>query len=172
MPAAHGGIYSNTPLEAVLDDRPRRNSVIFFVQLWPASGPEPESITQVMSRQRDIQYSSRAESHLERQKQIHRLGHVIRELGQHIPEAQREAPGVKELLGWGCGTTIQVLELDAPLFEGDDLNKDIDFSSTGIERRWAAGYEDTAQALKRAPWREAVDPMEGIAIYRMGSGTS
>jgi NTE family protein len=167
-----GGIYSNTPLEAVLDDRPRRNSVIFSVQLWPASGPEPESIAQVMSRQRDIQYSSRAESHLERQKQIHRLRHVIRELGQHIPEAQREAPAVKELLGWGCGTTMQVLELDAPRFEGDDLNKDIDFSSTGIERRWAAGYQDTTQALKRAPWREAVDPMEGIAIYRMGSGTS
>jgi len=167
-----GGIYSNTPLEAVLDDRPRRSSVIFSVQLWPASGPEPESIAQVMSRQRDIQYSSRAESHLERQKQIHRLRHVIRELGQHIPEALREAAEVKELLDWGCGTTMQVLELDAPRFEGDDLNKDIDFSSTGIERRWAAGYQDTTQALKRAPWREAVDPMEGIAIHRMGSGTS
>ncbi|MGO4610613.1 patatin-like phospholipase family protein, partial [Variovorax sp. 2RAF20] len=78
-----GGIYSNTPLEAILDDRPRRSSLIFAVQLWPASGPEPDSIWQVMSRLRDIQYSSRAESHLERQRQIHRLRHVIRELGKH-----------------------------------------------------------------------------------------
>ncbi|MGF6779641.1 patatin-like phospholipase family protein [Paraburkholderia sp. GAS334] len=164
-----GGIYSNTPLEAVLDDRPRRSSVIFAVQLWPGNGPEPQSIWQVMSRQRDIQYSSRAESHLERQKQIHRLRHVIRELGEHLPEAARDKPEVKELLNWGCGTTMQVLELDAPRFDGDDLNKDIDFSSDGIARRWAAGHEDTARALQCAPWREAPDPMEGISVYRMGA---
>jgi NTE family protein len=166
-----GGIYSNTPLEAVLDDRPRRSSVIFAVQLWPASGPEPASIWQVMSRQRDIQYSSRAESHLERQRQIHRLRHVIRELGKHIPEALRESADVKELLAWGCGTTMQVVELDAPRFEGDDLNKDIDFSSSGIRRRWATGYEDTARVLQQSPWRDAPDPMEGISIYRMKTRT-
>jgi NTE family protein len=164
-----GGIYSNTPLEAVLDDRPRCSSVIFSVQLWPSSGPEPESILQVMSRQRDIQYSSRAESHLDRQKQIHRLRHVIRELSQHIPEEKRDNPEVQALLGWGCGTTMQVLELDAPAFDNDDLNRDIDFSSTGIERRWTAGYEDTTRLLERAPWRETLDPMEGISVFRMAS---
>ena len=161
-----GGVYSNTPLEAVLDDHPRRDSVIFAVQLWPAHGREPKSILQAMSRQRDIQYSSRAESHLERQKQIHRLRHVIRELEQYIPEAQRDAAEVRELLGWGCGTTMQVIELDAPRLVGEDLHKDIDFSSSGIKRRWAAGYEDTVRMLEKAPWREPPDPMEGIAVYR------
>jgi NTE family protein len=161
-----GGIYSNTPLEAVLDDHPRRNSVIFAVQLWPTHGPEPQSILQALSRQRDIQYSSRAESHLERQKQIHRLRHVIRELEQYIPADRREAAEVKELLGWGCGTTMQVIELDAPPLGGDDLHKDIDFSSGAIGRRWAAGYENTARMLDKAPWREPPDPMEGIAVYR------
>jgi NTE family protein len=150
----------------VLDDHPRRDSVIFAVQLWPAHGREPKSILQAMSRQRDIQYSSRAESHLERQKQIHRLRHVIRELEQYIPEAQRDAAEVRELLGWGCGTTMQVIELDAPRLAGDDLHKDIDFSSNGIKRRWAAGYEDTVRMLEKAPWLEPPDPMEGIAVYR------
>jgi NTE family protein len=161
-----GGIYSNTPLEAVLDDRPRRSSVIFTVQLWPAHGAEPASIREAMSRQRDIQYSSRAESHLERQRQIHRLRHVIRELGKHVPDAALETDAVKELLGWGCGTTMQVIELDAPGFGGDDLHKDIDFSADGIRRRWQAGHADAQRMIERAPWREAPDPMEGIAIHR------
>ncbi|HEY2000255.1 patatin-like phospholipase family protein [Paraburkholderia sp.] len=161
-----GGIYSNTPLEAVLDDYPRRDSVIFAVQLWPAHGPEPKSILQAMSRQRDIQYSSRSESHLERQKQIHRLRHVIRELEQYIAQEQRDDPTVRELLGWGCGTTMQVIELDAPSLDGDDLHKDIDFSESGIRRRWAAGYENTRRMLAKAPWREPPDPMEGLAVYR------
>ncbi|PMS23654.1 patatin [Trinickia dabaoshanensis] len=161
-----GGIYSNTPLEAVLDDRPRRSSVIFAVQLWPASGREPESIVEAMVRQRDIQYSSRAQSHLERQRQIHRLRHVIRELEQYIAEPVRDTQAVRDLLAWGCGTTMRVIELDAPSFGNDDLHKDIDFSPAGIARRRAAGYEDTRRMLERAPWQETMDPMEGIAVYR------
>jgi NTE family protein len=161
-----GGIYSNTPLEAVLDDRPRHSSVIFTVQLWPAHGAEPASIREAMSRQRDIQYSSRAESHLERQRQIHRLRHVIRELGKHVREEERNSAAVKELLNWGCGTTMQVIELDAPSFEPGELHKDIDFSASGIERRWQAGYADAKQTIERAPWRAEPDPMEGIAIHR------
>ncbi|HEV3104555.1 MAG TPA: patatin-like phospholipase family protein [Trinickia sp.] len=161
-----GGIYSNTPLEAVLDDHPRNSSVIFAVQLWPANGPEPESIWQAMGRQRDIQYSSRAESHLERQRQIHRLRHVIRELEQFIPEDKRKSKAVKDLLAWGCGTTMRVIELDAPHFGDDDLHKDIDFSTAGIKRRWQAGYEDTVNMLGCAPWRGEPDPMEGICVVR------
>jgi len=161
-----GGIYSNTPLEAVLDDRPRHSSVIFTVQLWPAHGDEPASIHEAMSRQRDIQYSSRAESHLERQRQIHRLRHVIRELGKHLPENERETKAVKELLGWGCGTTMQVIELDAPSFGSDELHKDIDFSADGIRRRWQAGCADAQRMIERAPWSAEPDPMEGISIHR------
>ncbi|WP_413191616.1 patatin-like phospholipase family protein [Pararobbsia alpina] len=164
-----GGIYSNTPLEAVLDDNPRRDSVIFSVQLWPSSGPEPVSIQQAMGRQRDIQYSSRAESHLERQRQIHRLRHVIRELSAHLPDDERAQSEVKALMAWGCGTTMHVVELDAPLFDGDDINKDIDFSLSGIGRRWSAGYTDTQHAIARAPWDEPLDPMEGIAVHRTGA---
>ena len=166
-----GGIYSNTPLEAVLDDRPRHSSVIFAVQLWPANGREPESIVEAMVRQRDIQYSSRAQSHLERQRQIHRLRHVIRELEQYIAEPVRDTQAVRDLLAWGCGTTMRVIELDAPSFGNDDLHKDIDFSSAGIARRRAAGYEDTRRMLERAPWQETMDPMEGIAVYRDAPST-
>ena len=37
-----GGIYSNTPIEAVLDDKPRRDSVIFAVQMWNPRAPSPK----------------------------------------------------------------------------------------------------------------------------------
>ncbi len=56
-----GGVYSNTPIEAVLDDSPRRTSTVFSVHLWNPSGSEPDSIWQVLGRQKEIQYSSRAE---------------------------------------------------------------------------------------------------------------
>jgi NTE family protein len=50
-----GGILSNTPVEAVFDDYPRRNSLVFVVHLWNPHGSEPETIWQVLNRQKDIQ---------------------------------------------------------------------------------------------------------------------
>ena len=77
-----GGIYSNTPIEAVLDDKPRQDSLIFTVQVWNPEGTDPETLWQVAERQKDIQYASRARSHIARQKQIHHLRHIIRELAK------------------------------------------------------------------------------------------
>jgi NTE family protein len=160
-----GGIYSNTPIEAVLDDKPRRDSVIFAVQMWNPEGSEPETLWQVMGRQKDIQYASRADSHIARQKQIHHLRHVIRELAQRIPEPARSSPEVRELASWGCGTTIHVARLVAPRVDGEDHTKDIDFTSAGIRERWRAGYEDTKRMLDAAPWRASVDPVEGVIVH-------
>ncbi|MGO4808503.1 patatin-like phospholipase family protein [Cupriavidus sp. 2MCAB6] len=160
-----GGICSNTPLEAVLDDYPRRSSVIFTVQLWPVRGPEPQTLWDAMGRQRDIQYASRAETQLARQRQLHRLRHVIRELAKYIPEPERQSAAVKELLGWGCHTTMHVVELNAPPFGGQDLSKDIDFTASGIEARWSVGHADARRAIGLAPWRGVMDPIEGIAVH-------
>lgn len=84
-----GGIYSNTPIEVVLDDVPRRDSVIFSADVWQSSGSEPTTIQQVMVRHKDIQFSSRSDSHVARQAQIHRLRHVVRQLVDRIPAEQR-----------------------------------------------------------------------------------
>ena len=45
-----GGILSNTPTEAIFDDDPRRNSLIFAVHMWNPMGSEPETIWEVLHR--------------------------------------------------------------------------------------------------------------------------
>lgn len=160
-----GGLYSNTPIEAVLDDRPRRDSLIFAVNVWHQTAPEPESIWQVMGRQKDIQFASRADSHIARQKQIHRLRHVIRQLTQQLPAGRQGDPLVKELSSWGCGTTMHVAHLLAPRLEGEDHTKDIDFTPAGVKARREAGYADTRRMIERAPWRAPTDPIEGVVEH-------
>ena len=160
-----GGIYSNTPIEAVLDDKPRRDSLIFAVHMWNPQGAEPDSLWQVMSRHKDIQYASRARSHVARQKQIHHLRHIIRELVKHLPADERESASVRELAAWGCGTTMHVAQLVAPSLQGEDHTKDIDFTPAGIRTRWRGGHGDTLRFLERAPWEAPADPMEGIVIH-------
>jgi NTE family protein len=160
-----GGIYSNTPMEAVMDDHPRRDSLMFTVHLWNPVGTEPETLWAVAEREKDIQYASRADSHIERQRQIHRLRHVIRELRSHLSAAKRRESRVNELCSWGCGTTMHVVRLVAPRLEGEDQLKDIDFTPEGVRARRQAGLADTRAMLRRAPWRKPVDPIDGIVVH-------
>jgi NTE family protein len=162
-----GGVYSNTPIEVVLDDKPRRDSLIFAANMWHPRGPEPETIWQVLGRHKDIQYASRAKSHITRQQQIHRLRHVIRDLGQHIPESERNDPAVRRLLGYGCATVMHVVPLLAPRIEGEDHTKDIDFTPAGIQARRQSGYSDTRRALQQAPWSHDVDAMDGVIVHEV-----
>lgn len=159
-----GGIYSNSPIEAVLNDRPRRDSVIFSVQIWNPNGPEPATLWQVMGKQKDIQYASRA-SHIELQRQIHHLRHVIRELTTHLSPEERENPACEELAAWGCGTVMYIIKLNAPPLEGEDHTKDIDFSEAGIRSRANAGYAQTRRVIDSKPWSTPIDPAEGVMIY-------
>jgi NTE family protein len=160
-----GGILSNTPTEVVFDDNPRRNSLIFAVHLWNPTGPEPETIWQVLHRHKDIQYSSRVANHIARQLQNHRLRHVIKELVAYIPEEVRDSAAVRDLAAFGCLTRMHVVRLLAPRFGHEDHTKDIDFSPSGIRARWEAGYADAGAAIERAPWKGEFDPLEGVILH-------
>jgi NTE family protein len=162
-----GGILSNTPVEAIFDDNPRRNSLIIAVHIWNPDGPEPDSVWRVMHRQKEIQYSSRAIAHVQRQRQIHRLRHIIAELAKRVPEAERQEAAIREMTSYGCLTRMHVVRLLAPRLEGEDQTKDIDFSRNGIRKRWEAGLIDTRRVLDLAPWDGDVDPLEGLTLHEL-----
>jgi len=161
-----GGILSNTPTEAIFDDNPRRDSLIFAVHMWNPAGDAPETMWEVLHRQKDIQYSSRVASHIARQRQAHRLRHVISQLLAHVPEKERNTPQVRELAGYGCVTQMHVVQLLAPRLANEDHTKDIDFSASGIRARWEAGYADTRRTVAAAPWEGEFDPLEGVILYQ------
>lgn len=160
-----GGVLSNTPIEAVFDDRNRKSGVVFSVEVWHREGPYPESIFDVLKREKDIQYASRLENQTMRQMQIHKLRHIITELSAHLPEGKREDATVKKLCSYGCLTRMHVVLLQAPVLENETYLKDIDFSAKGIRTRWDAGYENTIRALDKAPWREPGDALEGVVLH-------
>ena len=160
-----GGILSNTPTEAVFDDNPRKNSLIFAVHLWNPAGDEPTTMKDVLNRHKDVQYSSRIATHVARQQQAHRLRHVITQLVARLPEDERRTDAVRELAGYGCSTRMHVVRLLAPQLECETHTKDIDFSPSGIKQRWDAGYVHTRAVLERKPWVGEFDPLSGVIVH-------
>lgn len=160
-----GGILSNTPTEAVFDDNPRKDSLVFSVHLWNPSGSEPTTMAEVFNRHKDVQYSSRIASQIVRQQQAHRLRHVINQLAARLPESERSDPAVRDLISYGCSTRMHVVRLLAPQLERETHTKDIDFSPSGITRRWNAGYAHTRSVLARKPWVGEFDPLSGVVLH-------
>jgi len=160
-----GGILSNTPTEAVFDDNPRRDSLIFAVHLWNPTGAEPTTMAEVLTRHKDVQYSSRIASHIARQQQAHRLRHVINQLAARLPEQELKSEAVRELASYGCTTRMHVVRLLAPQLDRETHTKDVDFTPGGITKRWDAGYAHTKAVLQRKPWIGEFDPLSGVILH-------
>jgi NTE family protein len=161
-----GGLCSNTPIEAALDDNPRRDSIIFVVNVWQKSGAEPDSLWDVLSRRKDIQYASHETSHIARQERLHQLRHVIQELSQRLPADQQNDPKVLQLAAYGCKTTMHLVELLVPSTDHDDHTKDVDFANSSIRSRWQMGRTDVSRVVAARPWERPTDSLQGIVVHR------
>src|SRR5271155_654932 len=160
-----GGVYSNSPVEVVFDENPRHSSVVFAVQIWHTRGSEPQSLAHAFMREKDILFGSRSREHIMRQAELHRMRRIIRELVDLLPEEGKSSPRVKELAGFGCTTTMHLVEINAQPFEGETNARDYDFSRSAIQTRWQAGYADTCRTLERRPWDDPIDPATAVTVY-------
>ncbi len=160
-----GGLYSNTPIEVIFNEEQRHNSLIFSVNLWNSVGQEPQTLLDVMGREKDIQYASRLNNYLYHQKQLQLLRQIILRLVQKMPEELQQQTAIRQLEAYGCSRTMHVVQLLAPHLKNEDYTKDIDFSSQGIRTRRKAGYEDTVWALKHRPWQKAIEKFDAVLIH-------
>ena len=68
-----GGIVSNTPLQHLLDQDDKLNTLVFQVDLFSARGVLPRDIQDVMARHKDIMYSSRTRYTTDVYRRLHNL---------------------------------------------------------------------------------------------------
>jgi len=80
----------------------------------------------------------------------------------------RNSATVRELAGYGCLTRMHVVRLVAPRVDKEDHTKDVDFSPSGIQARWQAGYADACRSIERAPWQGKFDSLDGVILHEPG----
>jgi NTE family protein len=163
-----GGLYSNTPLQVVLDDEPRTSTLCFMVDLWPGHGPAPRSYQEVRNREKDVRYASRSDRHIEAYRHLHNLRRIIHQLYQHVPDQFKGEPDVQDLAGHGCQTVMHIVRLSYPGRDWNMASKDINFSSGSIGWRWLQGYEDARRALEEESWKQEVPPDVGVITHIPG----
>ena len=162
-----GGIYSNTPVDIVMADAERRDTLCFMVDLWDPTEAEPRSISAAMARQKDIQYASRTREHLEDHRSMQNMRRAIEILTSRLPAKDRNDPTLQGLAGLGCTSTINIVRLIMKAMPSDDHNKDIDFSRQHLVARWQAGAHDAERALRHKRWLAPLAAPVGMVIHEL-----
>jgi NTE family protein len=164
-----GGLVSNTPLEYVITQVPRRSRLIFQVDLFPAEGGVPHSIEQVGERDKDIRYSSRTRAGTDTMRMQHDLRHDINTLLDLLPAELRHSDVAERLYTFGCVTTMDIVLLidRAHGLQGDwqGASKDYEFSPATMQARWARGRADAQATLSASPWLAPMPPELGARTF-------
>jgi len=106
-----GGLFSNTPLEYVLDYSPRRSRLTFQVDLFHAQGRLPTNLHEVSERDQDIRYSSRTNVCSNAFRDKHNVRHAINELHKLLPPELASTEQAKRLYEYGCVTEMDIVRL-------------------------------------------------------------
>jgi NTE family protein len=160
-----GGLVSNTPLQWVLESEPRQDTLAFQVDLWSARGAFPRNMAEVMTRQKEIQYSSRTRANSDRFRHSQRIRNALSNLLHKLPDELKDGPEFAALNPVADHKVYNLVQLiyRSKQYEGD--SKDYEFSRQSMEDHWRAGYHDTVRTLRHPEVLERPRAVEGVLTF-------
>ena len=144
-----GGLVSNTPLQWIVESEPRRDTLAFQVDLWSARGDFPRSMFDVVTREKEIRYSSRTRAGTDQFKRVQKLRSAAAGLLGTV--ADRKVFNIIHLI------------YHARNYEGH--SKDYEFSRASMEEHWRAGYHDARRTLRHPEVLERPKNLEGVFTF-------
>jgi NTE family protein len=161
-----GGLFSNTPLQYMVDYYPRRSRLIFQVDLFPTRARHrPSNLDEVHEREKDIRYSSRTRLATDMLRDRHDVRHVINELHKLLPPEIASTEQAKRLYDHGCVTTMDIVQLIYRPDEPQGSLKDFEFSRPTMELRWQQGVVDARTTLRASPWLAPMPRELGVRVF-------
>jgi NTE family protein len=143
-----GALVSNTPLQWVVETQPRRDTLAFQVDLWSARGEFPRNMLEVMTREKEIRYSSRTRAGTDQFKHVQRLQHAVAGLIDKLPDELKNSAEAQLLSTVAHRKVYSIIHLIYRARNYEGHSKDYEFSRLSMEEHWRAGYHDARRTLR------------------------
>ncbi len=160
-----GGLVSNTPLQWVVDAEPRRDTLAFQVDLWNAQCDFPRNMFDVITREKEIRYSSRTRASTDQFKYVQSLRHALADLMENMPQELKNSPEARLL---GKEAERKVYNIVQLIYRAKDYEghaKDYEFSRSSMQEHWRAGYHDARRTLRHREVLERPTNHEGVFTF-------
>ena len=160
-----GGLVSNTPLQWVLDSRPRADTLCFQVDLWNARGNLPRDLMGVDARQKDIRYSSRTRAATDQFKKQQLLRRAAGRLLAKIPAELRQVPEALLIAEEADEKVYNIIQLIYHARNYEGACKDYEFSRQTMNEHWNAGYRDAVRTLCHPEVLQRPEGLDGVFTF-------
>jgi NTE family protein len=160
-----GGLVSNTPLQWVLESEVRQDTLAFQVDLWNARGGFPRSMSEVETRLKEIQYSSRTRANSDQFKYVQRIRKTLGDLLSKLPDELRNTPEYQLLYPQADRKVYNLVQLIYRSRDYEGGFKDYEFSQQSMEEHWRAGYHDTIRTLRHPEVLDRPISAEGVFTF-------
>jgi NTE family protein len=160
-----GGLISNTPLQWVVEQEQRQDTLAFQVDLWSAGGQVPGNLPDVLMRQKEIQYSSRTRANTDQFKKYQRARNTLSSFLSKLPAdllAGEEAKMLSSIADKKVYSLVQLI-YRSKHYEGH--SKDYEFSRLSMEEHWRAGYHDALRTLRHPEALQRPSNEEGVSTF-------
>lgn len=160
-----GGLISNTPLQWVIDGEVRQDTLAFQVDLWSARGELPHNLSEVMTRQKEIQYSSRTRAATDHFKRVQSVRSALANLLEKLPEELLKGEEVPLLQKVADHKVYNIVQLIYRAKQYEIHSKDYEFSRLTMKEHWQAGYHDVLHTLRHSQVLKRPDNPEGVFTF-------
>ncbi|HTV32629.1 MAG TPA: patatin-like phospholipase family protein [Methylocella sp.] len=160
-----GGIVSNTPLQYLLEQDQHQPTLVFQVDLFSARGTLPRQMSDVLTRHKEIMYSSRTRQNTDAFARTHNLKMQLADALRRVPP-ELLRPGEKQFVEECARSAIvNIVHLIYQHKNYEGHARDYEFSGTSMREHWESGYEDTLRTLRHPEWLERSAISQGLTIH-------
>lgn len=160
-----GGLVSNTPLQWVLDSRPRQDTLAFQIDLWSARGEFPRNLLESETRQKEIRYSSRTRMATDIFKKQQILRRATAKLLAGIPKHLLLTAEAEMLALEADEKVYNLIQLIYRSKNYEGSCKDYEFSRRTMEEHWQSGYNDAVRTLRHPKVLQRPQGLDGVFTF-------
>ena len=146
-----GGIFSNSPLEQVVERCGVAGKQVIIVDLFASARALPTNMMDVLARRDEIVYAERVNKDARTRELIRDFQRLIEEMfGHMVPDAAalvRQWPRYIQLMG--SPRPLAVTRIVREAFAGESPARDYDFSLAAIKSNMCEGFSRTMAAFER-----------------------
>jgi NTE family protein len=135
------------------------------VDLFPARGPLPRDMEEVLGREKDIRYSSRTRMNTDAYTRLRRWQLRLKHALERVPDTALTETDRAMQARLARLPRLAILQMvyQAKAYEGQA--KDYEFGPETMREHWQSGYEDTRRTLARPEWRDLPPEDPGIVTH-------
>ena len=160
-----GGLVSNTPLQWLLESRPRQDTLVFQLDLWSAHGELPRNLIEVELRQKDIRFSSRTRAATDQFKKLQMARRAAAKLLEKLPKDLQQSPEAGMLAELADEKVYNIIELIYRAKNYEGCSKDYEFSRRTMQEHWNAGYNDAVHTLRHPEVLQRPGAVNGVFTF-------